>query len=119
MPDAGLMMYGIRNCDTIKKARAWLDQHAIHYQFHDYKKHGIDHDQLQRWVSELGWEQLINKRGTSWRKLDQQQQSVMDDSLAVKVMMQNPSIIRRPLLVVGEQKILGFNEKTYAQELLS
>jgi len=112
------VMYGIRNCDTIKKARAWLEQHSIPYQFHDYKKQGVDRLELTAWVAELGWEQLINKRGTSWRKLDEHQKSIMDDNLAVNTMLDNPSIIKRPLLLIGDRKILGFNQDSYTQELL-
>jgi arsenate reductase len=118
MADVTPVMYGIRNCDTIKKARAWLEQHAIPYQFHDYKKLGVEREQLTAWVAELGWEQLINKRGTSWRKLDEHQRSIMNDSLAVNAMLDNPSIIRRPLLVIGERKIIGFKEDSYVQEIL-
>ena len=108
-------MYGINNCDTIKKAKSWLNEHHIDFDFHDYKKLGIEHSQLTLWVQQLGWEQLINKRGTSWRKLDESSKQNMDDQLAVTVMMDNPSIIKRPLLVMGEQKILGFNQQQYQQ----
>ena len=115
MPDQKPVMYGINNCDTIKKAKAWLNEHHIDFDFHDYKKLGIEHSQLTLWVQQLGWEQLINKRGTSWRKLDESSKQNMDDQLAVTVMMDNPSIIKRPLLVMGEQKILGFNQQQYQQ----
>ena len=118
MTQALPVMYGISNCDTIKKARKWLDQYAIHYRFHDYKKEGVDSDQLQQWINELGWQGLINRRSTSWRKLDEQTRTSMDEALALSVMLHNPSIIKRPLLIVGDQKILGFNETRYAQELL-
>ncbi len=113
------VMYGIPNCDTIKKARNWLKTNNIEYLFHDYKKQGIDANQLNDWLQELGWEQLINKRGTSWRKLDDDSKANMNNQLAVKVMTDNPSIIKRPLLVINEKKILGFNENTYQQELLT
>ena len=115
MPDQKPVMYGINNCDTIKKAKSWLNEHHIDFDFHDYKKLGIEHSQLTLWVQQLGWEQLINKRGTSWRKLDESSKQNMDDQLAVTVMMDNPSIIKRPLLVMGEQKILGFNQQQYQQ----
>ncbi len=113
------VMYGIPNCDTIKKARNWLTSHNIEYQFHDYKKQGTDENQLKNWLQELGWEQLINKRGTSWRKLDKKTKAGMDIQLALQIMLANPSIIKRPLLVLSDQKILGFNEHTYQQELLT
>ena len=115
MPDQKPVMYGINNCDTIKKAKSWLNEHHIDFDFHDYKKLGIEHSQLTQWVQQLGWEQLINKRGTSWRKLDESSKQNMDDQLAVTVMMDNPSIIKRPLLVMGEQKILGFDQQQYQQ----
>ena len=113
------VMYGIPNCDTIKKARNWLKSHDIEYQFHDYKKQGTDENQLTSWLQELGWEKLINKRGTTWRKLDDKTKSTMDNQFAIQIMSDNPSIIKRPLLVMNKQIILGFNENTYQQEFLS
>lgn len=113
------VMYGIPNCDTIKKARNWLKSNDIDYQFHDYRKQGTDENQLKTWLQELGWEQLINKRGTSWRKLDEDTKAKMDNKLAIQIMTDNPSIIKRPLLVINDHKILGFNETAYQQELLS
>jgi arsenate reductase (glutaredoxin) len=113
------VMYGIANCDTIKKARRWLTQNNIEVEFHDYKKLGTQQDQLQRWVQHFGWEQLINRRGTTWRKLDQATRDSMDDSRAIAVMQENPSIIKRPLLEIGDEYILGFNEQQYKQALLS
>ena len=112
-------MYGIANCDTIKKAKNWLKDHAIEYQFHDYKKLGTDKSQLFEWLQELGWEQLINKRGTTWRKLDESTKASMDNNAAIKIMQDNPSIIKRPLLIINDQKILGFKEDIYQQELLT
>ncbi len=118
MPENVPVMYGIPNCDTIKKARNWLKTHQIDYQFHDYKKQGTDESQLTNWLQELGWEQLINKRGTTWRKLDENTKSSMNNQAALKVMQNKPSIIKRPLLLLKNQKILGFKEDTYQQELL-
>ena len=119
MPDSTPVMYGIANCDTIKKARKWFNDHTIAYQFHDYKKQGADENQLKAWLQELGWEKLINKRGTTWRKLDDEIKANMDNQLAIKVMLDNPSIIKRPLVIINDQKILGFNENTYQQEFLT
>lgn len=119
MPESLPVMYGIPNCDTIKKARNWLKSHDIEYQFHDYKKQGTDENQLKSWLQELGWEKLINKRGTTWRKLDEETKATMDDQLAIQIMLDNPSIIKRPLLIINDQIILGFNENTYQQEFLS
>ena len=110
------IMFGIPNCDTIKKARNWLQQQNIVYSFHDYKKQGVDESQLQAWLNEFGWEKLINKRGTSWRKLDDVTKSNMDDELALTIMQQNPSIIKRPLLLVNNHAILGFDVARYEQE---
>lgn len=109
-------MYGIPNCDTIKKARKWLQQHEVEYRFHDYKKQGTDENQLKSWLNEMGWEQLINKRGTSWRKLDESIKTSMNNEFATQVMMDNPSIIKRPLLQVRDKFILGFDESIYQQE---
>jgi arsenate reductase (glutaredoxin) len=113
------IMYGIANCDTIKKARHWMSQHNIDYKFHDYKKLGTDEDQLKSWIAEFGWEKIINKRGTSWRKLDDSIRNNMDDARALGVMQENPSIIKRPLLETGQSIILGFNEAEYIKVLLS
>lgn len=115
MPKAKPMMYGINNCDTIKKARNWLTTQSIDFDFIDYKKTGTDKTQLESWVSELGWEQLINKRGTTWRQLDDNRKQSMNDQMAVEVMLQNPSIIKRPLLIIGDEKIVGFNVSQYAK----
>ena len=112
------VMYGIANCDTIKKARQWLSQNNIEYQFHDYKKLGTDARQLQSWLSEFGWETIINKRGTSWRKLDEATRSEIDDAKAIQLMQDNPSIIKRPILDTGKQRVVGFNEAEYQQLLL-
>ena len=113
------LMFGIPNCGTIKKARAWLETHGINYQFHDYKKQGVDKQLLERWLENHGWDQLINKRGTTWRKLDDKVKTSMNDELAIQVMVENPSIIRRPILLVGDKVMLGFDEAQYEQEFAS
>ncbi|WP_221799732.1 ArsC family reductase [Oceanobacter mangrovi] len=106
-------MYGIKNCDTIKKARKWLDDAGIDYQFHDYKKDGLSEALLDQWLAELGWEALVNKRGTTWRKLDDSLKDNMNEANARQVMLENPSIIKRPLLDTGSQKVLGFSADEY------
>ncbi|WP_370301514.1 ArsC family reductase [Alkalimarinus coralli] len=106
-------MYGIKNCDTIKKARKWLDEKGIGYTFHDYKKDGTNEALFQDWLSSLGWEAVINRRGTTWRKLSEEQKSSMDNSSALAVMMENPSIIKRPLLEHEGKRILGFKAEEY------
>jgi len=108
-------LYGIRNCDTIKKARAWLDGHGIAYEFHDYKKAGLDAVLLRTWVEELGWETLINRRGQMWRKLDPAVREGLDEAGAIRVMLATPSIIRRPLLDTGRQRHIGFSDAAYAE----
>ncbi len=110
-------LYGIRNCDTMKKARAWLDAQGVAYRFHDYQRDGLDETRLRGWVDELGWEALVNRRGTTWRKLPEAVREQMDSAAAIRVMLENPSIIRRPLLDTGEVRHLGFSEADY-QRLL-
>ncbi|MCP3666134.1 MAG: ArsC family reductase [Gammaproteobacteria bacterium] len=111
-----ITLYGIPNCDTMKKARKWLTEHGIDYQFHDYKKLGVDETQLLSWIDELGWEPLLNRRGMMWRKLDHQIKENIEQTSAVKVMLETPSIIKRPVLDLGNRRIIGFSEATY-QEL--
>jgi arsenate reductase (glutaredoxin) len=93
-------LYGIPNCDTVKKSRAWLDQHQIAYQFHDFKKQGVPADALAQWTAALGWEPLVNKKGTTWRKLDAAEQSaVVDVATATALMLRHASVIKRPVVV--------------------
>lgn len=108
-------LYGIPNCDTMKKARAWLDERGIAYHFHNYKKAGLDEAQLRTWVAELGWENLINKRGMMWRKLDPSVRDGLDEERAIAVMLETPSIIRRPLLETDGRRHLGFCEADYQE----
>jgi Spx/MgsR family transcriptional regulator len=108
------LMYGIPNCNTIKKARAWLEERGIDYQFHDYRKAGTDPAQLQAWIDEFGWDRIVNTRGMTWRKLDEDTRASMNPEAALQLMLDKPSIIKRPLLVVGDQQILGFDEAAYA-----
>ncbi|MCG6861839.1 MAG: ArsC family reductase [Chromatiaceae bacterium] len=112
-----ITLYGIPNCDTMKKARRWLDGRGVAYTFHDYKKQGIDEDRLHAWVNELGWEALVNRRGVMWRKLPEQIRANMDEAGAIRVMLETPSIIRRPVLDTGEVRLVGFAEDRY-RELL-
>ncbi len=106
-------MYGIKNCDTIKKAKKWLEAENIEFTFHDYKKEGVDEALFKSWISELGWEALINRRGTTWRKLPDEQKENMNDTSALAAMLDNPSIIKRPLLIHNGQKTLGFKAEEY------
>ena len=106
-------LYGIKNCDTIKKARSYLEQHHIDYLFHDYRVDGLTQQQLAVWVAELGWEALINKRSTSWRKLPDSLKDSLDESTAIKVMLDHPTLIKRPLLERNACFYLGFSVAGY------
>ena len=106
-------MFGISNCDTIKKARKWLEEKEISYQFHDYKKSGVDEGQLREWASELGWEALLNKAGTTFRKLTDAEKSDIDEDKAIALMLANPAMIKRPVLDIGTHRIAGFKPEKY------
>jgi Spx/MgsR family transcriptional regulator len=108
-------IYGIANCDTMKKARAWLDGHGVEYAFHDYKKARIGETLLRAWVAELGWEVLVNRRGTTWRRLAQADRDGIDAESAVWLLVENPSLIRRPVLDTGEARHVGFSEDLYRE----
>lgn len=106
-------LYGINNCDTIKKAKCWLEENGINYSFHDYKKAGIDKTTLKNWCGEFGWEALFNKRGTTWRKLDENLKADINPIKAIALMHEHTSLIKRPVLISGNQKLLGFDEKSW------
>jgi len=110
-----ITVYGIPNCDTMKKARAWLAEHGIEYEFHDYKKAGIDEKTLRRWVKELGWQALLNTRGMMWRRLSQQVRDNIDERAAIELMLATPSIIKRPVLDTGKARHVGFKPEHYEQ----
>jgi arsenate reductase len=106
-------MYGIRNCDTVKKARAWLDENGVEYRFHDYKVSGIERGRLQRWAREVGWETLLNRSGTTFRKLPDPQKNVCSPDEAVALMIASPSVIKRPVLELGDKLVVGFKPELY------
>ena len=108
-------IFGIKHCDTMKKAFAWLDAHGIDYAFHDYKTAGIDAGHLKTWSSQVGWEVLLNTRGTTWRKLSPTQQANMNESKALGLMGEHPSLIKRPVLENGKSLLVGFVPEHYAQ----
>ena len=110
-----IKIYGIPNCDTMKKARRWLDSNGVEYEFHDYKKHGVPEKKLKSWVRQKGWENLLNKRGTTWRKLDESSRNSIDETSAIKIMLEYPAIIKRPVLESGSSLLIGFNETDYSQ----
>ena len=107
-------LYGIRNCDTMKKAWTWLDQHAVAYDFHDYKKAGLDRATLESWVRQVGWEALLNRSGTTFRKLPESDRQNLDEAKAVALMLAQPSMIKRPVLEIGERLLVGFRPEAYA-----
>lgn len=109
-----ITIYGIKNCDTMKKARAWLDDHGVAYGFHDYKTAGIERSRLEGWCLELGWEALLNRAGTTFRKLPEAERGGIDAARALRLMLAQPSMIKRPVLVAGDRLIVGFKAETYA-----
>jgi arsenate reductase len=113
-----ITIYGIKNCDTMKKARAWLDKHGVAYDFHDYKSAGIEREQLEHWCKKVGWEELLNRAGTTFRKLPDKDKAVHDAKKAVALMLAQPSMIKRPVLDLGGGKLLvGFKPELYAESV--
>jgi len=110
-----IKLYGIPNCDTIKKARKYLKDNGIDYEFYDYKKHGVPEKELKAWIKQVGWETLLNKRGTTWRKLGDATKDSLDEKTAMQIMLDNPSIIKRPVLVKGKILLVGFSTDDYAK----
>jgi arsenate reductase len=112
-----MILFGIRNCDTVKQARAWLDAAGADYAFHDYKAAGIDEERLRAWAAELGWEKLLNRAGTTFRKLPGADKEDLDEDKAIALMLAQPSMIKRPVLDLGARRLLGFSEAAYAEAL--
>jgi arsenate reductase len=111
-------IYGIKNCDTMKKARAWLDKHGVAYDFHDYKATGIDRARLETWEKKVGWEILLNRAGTTFRKLPDKDKAALDGRKAIALMLAQPSMIKRPVLDLGRGKIVvGFKPEVYQETL--
>ena len=107
-------LYGIKNCDTVKKAMKWLGENKVEYQFHDYKKDGVDEEKLGEFVKKFGWEKLLNRKGTTWRQLSEEEKNkVVDDEYAMMLMKEKPSIIKRPIVDLGEKQLVGFEVKEY------
>lgn len=111
---SAVTIYGIKNCSSMKKAFNWLDQKGIDYQFHDYKKQAVDEALVARALKEQGHDIVVNKRGTTWRKLDDQVKESMNNDHALDLIKQNPSLAKRPMLVVNDKIIIGFDEERYA-----
>ena len=114
-----ITIYGIKNCDTMKKARAWLDSHGVTYDFHDYKTAGIAKDKLKQWSEELGWETLLNRAGTTFRKLPDADKEGLNEKRALALMLAQPSMIKRPVLDLGGKLLVGFQPEIYAREAKS
>lgn len=110
-----IKMYGIPNCDSIKKARKWLTENGVDYEFHDYKKSGVPEEELKLWIKTVSWEILLNRRGTTWRKLDDAIKDNIDEASAIKVMLEHPSSIKRPVLEIDDQLLVGFSEDIYKE----
>jgi len=114
-----MKLYGIPNCNTVKKARTWLDEHQAAYEFHDFKKLGIDAATLEQWLQQTTWEKLVNRSGMTWRNLsDAEKSAVTDNASAIRLMQHKTSVIKRPVLIAdGKLLALGFDESTYGKLL--
>ena len=112
-----IVIYGIKNCDTMKKARAWLDKSGTAYSFHDYKTAGIDRARLERWSKEVGWERLLNRAGTTFRKLPDKDKAGLTEAKAIALMLAQPSVIKRPVLDLGRKRVVGFSPELYKAEV--
>ncbi|QOL13847.1 ArsC family reductase [Dickeya dianthicola] len=110
-----IILYGIKHCDTIKKARRWLEDHQIDYRFHDYRVDGLEGQRLQSFIDRMGWQPLLNTRGTTWRKLEEAYRNTINNEATAKaVMLEQPALIKRPLLVADDGKtLLGFSDDSY------
>lgn len=112
-----ITIYGIKNCDTMKKARTWLDSHGVTYDFHDYKTAGIEKGTLKKWSEALGWETLLNRAGTTFRKLPDADKEGLNETKAIALMLAQPSMIKRPVLDLGAKLLVGFKPEIYAKEV--
>jgi Spx/MgsR family transcriptional regulator len=110
-----ITLYGIKNCDTVRKARRWLDDHQVEYRFHDLRADGLSPDLLDRWMQDPGWEQLINRRGTTWRKLPEAQRNNIETGTARDIMLANPAIIKRPVVDTGSGRYVGFSADRFTR----
>ena len=113
-----MKVYGIPNCNTVKKAIDWLKGTEHEFEFHDYKKKGITPEKLKQWTKEVGWEKLVNKKGTTWRSLSEdQQEKITNEEAAIELMIEKPSVIKRPVIEDGKKLLVGFDEEDYAKRL--
>jgi arsenate reductase (glutaredoxin) len=109
------ILYGIRNCDTVGKARRWLDERGVAYRFHDFRTDGLEADRLDGWIRAVGWETLLNRRGTTWRQLPEADREGIDAERAAALMLEHPTLIRRPVIEHGKQVLVGFNAEVFTQ----
>lgn len=112
-----ITIYGIKNCDTMKKARTWLEDHGVAHAFHDYREAGIDRPRVEGWAREVGWEVLLNRAGTTFRKLPDQDKQGLDEQKAIALMLDQPAMIKRPVLDLGGKLIVGFKPDIYEKAL--
>lgn len=108
-----ITLYGIKNCDTVKKARRWLESNEVEYQFHDFRQDGLDIKKLTAWVENLGWESVVNKRSTTWRNLSDEEKEISSNAKAVKLLAANPTLIKRPVVVKNKTLLIGFKEAEF------
>ena len=110
-----ILLYGIHNCDTVKKARKWLDANDMDYQFVDFRKDGTDKKKIARWIDQAGAETVLNKRGTTWRKLSPEHQQIESDQALVELLSEQPALIKRPVMEAGDKLLIGFSESSYSE----
>lgn len=110
-----MIVYGIKNCDTVKKARRWLDANDVAYQFHDIRADGLNKDTIESWLNVVEWETLLNKRGTTWRKLDDPRKDNINKNTAIELMLDYPTLIKRPVVCYESDCVVGFNEAIYTE----
>ncbi len=108
-------IYGIKNCDTVRKAIKWLKDHDIEHRYHDFRKDGLDETIVQKWVTTAGWENIINKRGLSWRRLSDADKKDIDTDKAIKLILENPTLIKRPVLIYRNEMNIGFDAENYSR----
>ena len=112
-----LTLFGIPNCDTVKKARRWLEQNQVEYVFHDFRQDGIDTALLERWLKKIDWTRILNQRSRTWRELSDSDKTNLSPDKAIRIMLRNPSIIKRPVLATGNKLAIGFDENEYRKLL--
>lgn len=112
------ILFGLKNCDTVRKAKRWLNERGVEYRFHDFRDDGLTLEQLRAWAAELGWEALLNRRGTTWRTLPERTRNSLDEQRALDLMLAKPALIKRPVLDLGTRRLVSFDPERYARELL-